>query len=256
MSTPSSASVEYVGHCDRSRRPRRRATPHRSAAPEPRRAPAPGGQGRRRRPPRRRRGADLAPPLRPPRPAVAAAARPRDRRSSLPAAPGALIRRKAGVKNVLELRRRGADRDRGGDGAGDPRRARHGPAAVRRPRRAARVRDRGWRAARSTSPATRTSSTRWPSSRRSTSRCCRSGAGGRRWGRATWTRSARREAAALLGARLAIPIHWGTYYPIHLGMQGPPAFLATPPPLFEQAVREHSPGTEVRVLRPGEKTEI
>src|SRR5213079_3001561 len=24
------------------------------------------------------------------------------------------------------------------------------------------------------------------------------------------------EAAALLGARLAIPIHWGTYYPVHL----------------------------------------
>ena len=62
------------------------------------------------------------------------------------------------------------------------------------------------------------------------------------------------EAAALLGARLAIPIHWGTYYPIHLGMQGPPAFLETPPALFEQAIREHAPGTEVRVLRPGEKT--
>ena len=62
------------------------------------------------------------------------------------------------------------------------------------------------------------------------------------------------EAAALLGARLAIPIHWGTYYPIHLGIQGPPAFLATPPSLFEQAVLERAPATEVRVLRPGEKT--
>ena len=29
------------------------------------------------------------------------------------------------------------------------------------------------------------------------------------------------QAAALLRARLAIPIHWGTYYPIHLGLQGP-----------------------------------
>ena len=64
------------------------------------------------------------------------------------------------------------------------------------------------------------------------------------------------EAAALLGARLAIPIHWGTYYPVHLGLRGPPAFLQTPPPLFEQAMRERSPATEVRVLQPGERTAI
>ena len=50
------------------------------------------------------------------------------------------------------------------------------------------------------------------------------------------------EAAALLGARLAIPIHWGTYYPVHLGLRGPPGFLETPPPLFEQAMREHVAG--------------
>ena len=50
------------------------------------------------------------------------------------------------------------------------------------------------------------------------------------------------EAAALLGARLAIPIHWGTYYPVHLGLRGPPGFLETPPPLFEQAVRERVAG--------------
>jgi len=64
------------------------------------------------------------------------------------------------------------------------------------------------------------------------------------------------QAASLLGARIAIPIHWGTYYPIHLGLQGPPDFLKTPPALFEQAIREHTPGTEVRVLRPGEATAI
>ncbi len=63
-------------------------------------------------------------------------------------------------------------------------------------------------------------------------------------------------AAGLLRARTAIPIHWGTYYPIHHGVQGPPAFLSTPPPLFAAAVREHAPGTEVRVLAPGERTEI
>jgi L-ascorbate metabolism protein UlaG (beta-lactamase superfamily) len=64
------------------------------------------------------------------------------------------------------------------------------------------------------------------------------------------------EAASLLGARLAIPIHWGTYYPIHLGIKGPPAFLETPPALFEAAIREHAPATEARVLRPGEGTAI
>ncbi len=64
------------------------------------------------------------------------------------------------------------------------------------------------------------------------------------------------QAAALLRARTAIPIHWGTYYPIHLGMQGPPDFLETPPSLFEQAVEECAPETSVRVLAPGEQTAI
>ena len=63
------------------------------------------------------------------------------------------------------------------------------------------------------------------------------------------------EAAALLGARLAIPIHWGTYYPIHLGLQGPPGFLGLRLPLFEQA-REQAPEPTVRVLMPGEETPI
>jgi L-ascorbate metabolism protein UlaG (beta-lactamase superfamily) len=64
------------------------------------------------------------------------------------------------------------------------------------------------------------------------------------------------QAAALLGARLAIPIHWGTYYPIHLGVRGRPVFLDTPPAVFEQALREYAPATELRVLRPGESTAI
>jgi L-ascorbate metabolism protein UlaG (beta-lactamase superfamily) len=64
------------------------------------------------------------------------------------------------------------------------------------------------------------------------------------------------EAAALLAAGIAIPIHWGTYYPVHLGLRGPPGYLTTPPALFEQAVEESSPTTEVRVLQPGERTEI
>ena len=64
------------------------------------------------------------------------------------------------------------------------------------------------------------------------------------------------EAAGLLEARIAIPIHWGTYYPIHMGLRGPPDFLTTPPALFAQAVRTRAPATEVRVLKPGERTEL
>jgi L-ascorbate metabolism protein UlaG (beta-lactamase superfamily) len=62
------------------------------------------------------------------------------------------------------------------------------------------------------------------------------------------------QAAGLLGARLAIPIHWGTYYPIHLGLKGPPAFLETPPAVFEREIQAQAPATEVCVLRPGEET--
>ncbi len=64
------------------------------------------------------------------------------------------------------------------------------------------------------------------------------------------------QAAALLRARTAIPIHWGTYYPMHLGMQGPPGFLSTPPDLFEAAVRRHASETTVRILSPGEQTDL
>ena len=64
------------------------------------------------------------------------------------------------------------------------------------------------------------------------------------------------QAAALLGARLTIPIHWGTYYPIHLGTQGLPGFLSTPSALFEEAIRINAPETLVRILSPGEQTDI
>ena len=63
-------------------------------------------------------------------------------------------------------------------------------------------------------------------------------------------------AAAILGARVAIPIHWGTYYPIHLGVRGRPPYLETPPELFREALREYSPTTELRVLRPGESAPV
>ena len=64
------------------------------------------------------------------------------------------------------------------------------------------------------------------------------------------------EAAALLEARLAIPIHWGTYYPIHHGLQGAPAFLDSPPSEFERELKALAPATSLRILRPGEATGI
>jgi L-ascorbate metabolism protein UlaG (beta-lactamase superfamily) len=64
------------------------------------------------------------------------------------------------------------------------------------------------------------------------------------------------EAVALLRPRVAIPVHWGTYYPVHKGLRGRPDYLVTPPDEFTAAVRERAPGVEVRVLQPGEETVV
>ncbi len=63
---------------------------------------------------------------------------------------------------------------------------------------------------------------RWPRSPRSSSRCCPCGGTGRRSAPGTWTPSARRRRSPLLRPRLAVPIHWGTYFPLPLGLSGPP----------------------------------
>lgn len=55
-------------------------------------------------------------------------------------------------------------------------------------------------------------------------------------------------AVALLRATVAVPIHWGTYYPLHQR----PSSLATEPPVeFERAVAETAPETRVELLEPG-----
>lgn len=64
------------------------------------------------------------------------------------------------------------------------------------------------------------------------------------------------ESLRLLRARLAIPIHWGTYYPLHLAATGRPAWLDTPPESFRTEAAATAPGVEVRILRPGERTAI
>ena len=64
------------------------------------------------------------------------------------------------------------------------------------------------------------------------------------------------EAVRLLAPRVAVPIHWGTYSPIHLGLRKAPSFLELPPVEFAAAVAELAPDVAVRVLRPGEAFEL
>ena len=64
------------------------------------------------------------------------------------------------------------------------------------------------------------------------------------------------EAVARMRPRIVIPIHWGTYAPIHLGLRRLPAFLELPAARFVAAVAETAPDVEVRVLRPGEAAEL
>lgn len=62
-------------------------------------------------------------------------------------------------------------------------------------------------------------------------------------------------AAALLAPRLAVPIHWGTFYPLGLARfrRGP---LRSPPRQFVEWVRKLAPQTEPLVLAPGEATSL
>jgi L-ascorbate metabolism protein UlaG (beta-lactamase superfamily) len=64
------------------------------------------------------------------------------------------------------------------------------------------------------------------------------------------------EAVARIRPALAIPIHWGTYYPIHLGLTRAPGFVAVPPLEFLAALKERVPDVEVRVLQVGESIEL
>jgi L-ascorbate metabolism protein UlaG (beta-lactamase superfamily) len=62
------------------------------------------------------------------------------------------------------------------------------------------------------------------------------------------------QALPLLRPRVAIPIHWGTYYPVHLGLIRLPRFVDLPPTLFVRHAAALAPDVDVRVLRPGEAT--
>jgi L-ascorbate metabolism protein UlaG (beta-lactamase superfamily) len=58
-------------------------------------------------------------------------------------------------------------------------------------------------------------------------------------------------AAALVRPRLAIPIHWGTFYPRLLARYKPDR-LSAPPYEFAAAVARLAPEVDVRVLAPGD----
>lgn len=60
------------------------------------------------------------------------------------------------------------------------------------------------------------------------------------------------EAAALLRPRVAVPIHWGTYFPFPLGLGGH-RLLHDPPRTFAARAAALAPATTVVVLEPGER---
>jgi L-ascorbate metabolism protein UlaG (beta-lactamase superfamily) len=62
-------------------------------------------------------------------------------------------------------------------------------------------------------------------------------------------------AAALLQPRVAVPIHWGTFYPRGLARVRP-APLRDPPHAFAAQVAALAPDVTVRVLAPGESLEL
>ena len=62
-------------------------------------------------------------------------------------------------------------------------------------------------------------------------------------------------AAALLRPRIAVPIHWGTFFPLGLG-RWRQQYVRDPPHRFARLAAELAPGVEVRVLGPGQSTSL
>jgi L-ascorbate metabolism protein UlaG (beta-lactamase superfamily) len=63
------------------------------------------------------------------------------------------------------------------------------------------------------------------------------------------------QAAARISPAVAIPIHWGTLYPLGLRRLASRQF-ERPGPAFRTAVAARAPGVEVRILEPGESMEL
>lgn len=63
-------------------------------------------------------------------------------------------------------------------------------------------------------------------------------------------------AARLLGARLAVPIHWGTYRPAGLHHPALRGDRHRPPRELQRLAAIHAPGAVIRALDIGERTEL
>ncbi|MEU4291540.1 MBL fold metallo-hydrolase [Kribbella sp. NPDC026596] len=63
------------------------------------------------------------------------------------------------------------------------------------------------------------------------------------------------EAVRRVGARMAIPVHFGTFWPIGCDWLKPELFLP-PGDRFKAAMAEVAPAVNVEVLQPGESTEV
>lgn len=59
------------------------------------------------------------------------------------------------------------------------------------------------------------------------------------------------EAVRRLRPKIAVPIHWGTYRPLHRSSRAP--FLSEPAEAFARATAIAAPDVDVHVLRPGEE---
>ena len=64
------------------------------------------------------------------------------------------------------------------------------------------------------------------------------------------------QAVELIRPGRVIPIHWGTYFPIHLGLRRVPGFVDLPSAAFVVEMQKTAPDVPVTVLRPGESTEL
>jgi L-ascorbate metabolism protein UlaG (beta-lactamase superfamily) len=58
------------------------------------------------------------------------------------------------------------------------------------------------------------------------------------------------QALALIRPKIAIPIHWGTYYAFRLG-RSRPAYLTAPAQAFVHAAAASAPGVKVHILPVG-----
>jgi L-ascorbate metabolism protein UlaG (beta-lactamase superfamily) len=63
------------------------------------------------------------------------------------------------------------------------------------------------------------------------------------------------EALVLLQPKLAIPIHWGTLYPVGMRLILP-IHLVRPPQLFARHARELAPQVKVHILHPGDHLDV